>query len=79
MSRFIQPNIGIPTFKEFNARISYGDQKGVDDSAWRAEVGYRPDDKDGGFTRWLEITGKEENEATLRDFREVVCGDNWIE
>lgn len=63
------------SFKDFHARIMRGYEKGVDDSAWRTEVGYRPEDKDSGFKRWLELTNNKMDDY-LVEFRTVVYGDS---
>ena len=60
------------TFIEFHNRISSGHFS--DDEQWRSEVGYRPDDKDGGFKRWLELTGNKA-EDFLNEFRLAVYGE----
>lgn len=52
-----------------------GYEKGVDDSAWRAKVGYRPEDKDSGFKRWLELTNNKMDDY-LVEFRTIVYGDD---
>ncbi len=43
------------TFKEFYDRLCLSFE--TNDKAWQKEMGYRPEDKDSGFSRWLEITG----------------------
>lgn len=57
------------SFTEFYNRISDGHYS--DDSAWRKEVGYRPEDKDSGFTRWLELTGNKASDF-MQEFRSAV-------
>lgn len=61
------------TFYEFNKRICLGHD--ADDSKWRNDVGYRPSDKDGGFKRWLELTGNSMTDW-LDEFRRVVYGES---
>lgn len=60
------------TFQEFHERICNGYYS--DDEEWRREVGYRPDDKDGGFRRWLELTGNKA-EDFLSEFKRAVYRD----
>ena len=61
------------SFQEFHERICNGYYS--DDKEWRKEVGYRPDDKDGGFRRWLELTGNKEADF-LSEFRIAVYRDS---
>jgi hypothetical protein len=57
------------TFTEFHDRISFGHNS--PDEEWRNTVGYRPKDKDGGFKRWLELTGN--NASTyINEFKKAV-------
>lgn len=60
------------TFKEFNERVAIGYY--IDDKAWRKEAGYRPEDKDSGFRRWLEITGNNKADYTT-EFKAIVYGE----
>lgn len=60
------------TFEQFNKRIGFGHYE--NDEAWRSEVGYRPNDKDSGFKRWLELTDNCADDY-IDEFRRVVYGD----
>ena len=64
------------TFEIFHKRITSGHSS--PDESWRNEVGYRPDDKDGGFKRWLELTGNIESNH-IQEFRRAVYGDNSLD
>jgi len=59
------------SFRQFHERICRGHS--CNDEIWRKEVGYRPDDKDSGFKRWLELTGNRE-ENHIAEFQLVVYG-----
>ena len=61
------------TFLEFHKRICDGHYS--DDELWRKVIGYRPDDRDGGFRRWLEITGNK-MEDFLNEFRAAAYRDS---
>jgi len=63
------------SFQEFYERISYGHNN--PDEQWRKEVGYRPDDKDSGFKRWLELTNNNESDY-IDEFRKVVYGNQRV-
>lgn len=63
------------SYKEFHARIIHGHKNGIDDSAWRENIGYSPSDKDSGFKRWLELTGNKSDDF-ISEFKAVVYGEN---
>ncbi len=60
------------SFIDFHARIGECFYSG--DESWLKTVGYREKDKDGGFRRWLEITGNNFDDQ-LDNFRSVVYGE----
>lgn len=63
-------DISVMSFPEFHAELV----KNLYNDQWLSDIGYRADDRDGGYRIWIEATGNNFDD-NLSDFRRAVYRD----